>query len=136
MTDVQVTEVKTKPLLTGYVVKITKDPMGYVVAAEATMPYDRKITIPVAYVAWGDTVKTLRDMAKAHQISYTGDHFIKMIKTFRREFNLGLFDAKQVCDLLVEKEGKLIDGSIVVRISQYEESIITFEEMQKAASQQ
>jgi hypothetical protein len=118
-------------------VQVTKNPHGVVSRCVATLSDDKEIEIPTMYASWAMTVAKVYELQKQATESHVDTGFVPLVKALRAaNLGLGLFEAKQIADLLVHHKTSLVEGPAVVIVKAYEEVMQTWEEFYAPATVQ
>lgn len=96
----------------------------------AFTPDGRDYPIAPSYVLMAKAINDIRELQK--KTGDTGNScYVQMIKMIRHECRLGLYEAKQIIDLLVARKNSYIDGEDVVQERKYTVIKLSQEEFDK-----
>jgi hypothetical protein len=85
---------------------LTVTPANVVHNCELTMPNGRVIAVPTVIVEFARTVRNLTAMLDTYgRPQGMSSGLVPLIKEVRRALNIGLYDAKQLVEVLVAREG-------------------------------
>jgi hypothetical protein len=124
-------EYKLQPLKTliSFMVTVSLSPIGVPVQIIAHCN-GRDYNVPFLFYHWAKTISTLTKLVKETNRYDISTGRIELIKALRTELKIGLFEAKQLGTLMIDKQCDLNDGPEVVRICSYSEETMTFPEIE------